>query len=198
MSGIYWIYNKITNDFYIGSAKSFYSRKAGHYSALRRNKHYNTYLQNVYNKYGEENLVFEELITCHPDLLHFYEQQFIDQLQPKYNLTNLATGGRHLGEGKGIQKPRSYSEKLSIRMQGNTLGHREKSPEERKKISQRMLGNTRWLGKKHTEEWKKSMSNKLKGRIFSEETRQKMSESAKLRCAKKKAEMEGSKLCMII
>ena len=51
------------------------------------------------------------------------------------------------------------------------------------KISKTLIGNQRAKGKKHktpkSEETKLAISNKLKGRIFSEETKRKISETKK-------------------
>jgi len=46
-SGIYKLENKITGDFYVGSAVNLHRRST---------KHGRTFLQHVYNKYGPENL----------------------------------------------------------------------------------------------------------------------------------------------
>jgi hypothetical protein len=58
---IYKIQNIINNKLYIGSAIGHYRRKGQHYYLLRNNKHFNKYLQNSWNKYGEENFKFEIL-----------------------------------------------------------------------------------------------------------------------------------------
>lgn len=43
---------------YIGSSVNLSARFRKHISELRRRKHHNQYLQNSFNKYGEENFVF--------------------------------------------------------------------------------------------------------------------------------------------
>jgi len=60
-SGIYQIRNIINNKVYIGSTSKFKSRKASHFGHLRFGDHSNKYLQNAWNKYGEEKFVFEIL-----------------------------------------------------------------------------------------------------------------------------------------
>lgn len=58
---IYKITTKTNNKIYIGSA-SYYDKRIGtHISRLRKNEHDNIHLQNAYNKYGEEDFVFEIL-----------------------------------------------------------------------------------------------------------------------------------------
>jgi len=57
-SGIYLIINLQNNKFYVGSAINVRKRKNKHLQQLRKNKHDNQYLQNSFNKYGENNFVF--------------------------------------------------------------------------------------------------------------------------------------------
>jgi len=110
ISGIYQIKNLINNKIYIGSSYDMHTRKIRHFSKLKCHKHDNPILQNAYNKYGKENFRFEILITCDPDLLLFYEQQFIDKWKPEYNIAIEAIspmkGRKHTEETK--EKMRFY------------------------------------------------------------------------------------------
>jgi len=56
--GIYTIKNIITKQLYIGSAINILSRFNKHKEQLRKNKHFNFHLQNSWNKYGENNFLF--------------------------------------------------------------------------------------------------------------------------------------------
>lgn len=85
-SGIYFIYNKINNKVYIGSAKNLYERFHQHRNKLRKNVHPNSYLQNAYNKYGEENFIFYVHRFCHLETRFKLEQFYIDLYKPEYNL----------------------------------------------------------------------------------------------------------------
>jgi len=70
--------------------------------------------------------------------------------------------------------------KLSKALRGNkNCLYRFVSKEMREKISKGNMGNTKWLGKHHSELSRKRISEKLKGRLVSEETRIKLSESHK-------------------
>ena len=61
ISGIYKIVNKINGKYYVGSSKDVINyRWIHHKRALRSNRHKNDYLQNAWNKYGEDN--FEIII----------------------------------------------------------------------------------------------------------------------------------------
>lgn len=97
MACIYKIRNIVNGKFYIGSTiRPKYIRKYEHFSALRSNLHYNKYLQNAWNKYGESNFIFEliEKLQFSEELskveigrkLIDREAYFIHELQPEYNL----------------------------------------------------------------------------------------------------------------
>ena len=84
--GIYSITCTINNIVYIGSTEiSFKRRWKKHKQRLRHNYHENSYLQNSWNKYGEDNFKFEILEYC--DILKQFEleQYYLDIRKPKYN-----------------------------------------------------------------------------------------------------------------
>jgi group I intron endonuclease len=58
-SGIYKFINIINNKVYVGSAFNLKNRRRQHLFSLRHNKHCNEHLQSAWNKYGEENFIFE-------------------------------------------------------------------------------------------------------------------------------------------
>lgn len=146
-SGIYKITNLINNKIYIGSTKNLYQRRIDHFYSLKINKHHNSHLQNSYNKYGTENFVFEILITCHPDMLLWYEQQFSDQWKPEYNKKRIAERNatkRHStykGKKRG-RKPSSLvtnETKEKIKKLGRMMGH-SVSQNTRDKLSAKLKG----------------------------------------------------------
>ena len=61
-TGVYQIRNRDSGAMYIGSAISLASRKTTHWWALRHGRHFNTHLQNAWNKYGESAFVFEVIV----------------------------------------------------------------------------------------------------------------------------------------
>lgn len=90
-AGIYAIVNKLNGHKYVGQAVSLADRKKAHFQMLKSGKHFNTYFQNAYNKYGESNFTFVvlELVPRLADLTAC-EQHWIDTLKPEYNaVTNL-------------------------------------------------------------------------------------------------------------
>src|SRR5690606_28792905 len=105
-TGIYQIRNMIDNKRYVGSAaRSILNRWSNHKALLSQNRHYSRHLQNAWNKYGEENFIFEVLLYCDPEYCLMYEQIALDHYQPAYNTCKVA--GSQLGtiRKRGQQNP---------------------------------------------------------------------------------------------
>jgi group I intron endonuclease len=86
---------------YVGSSKDMLFRARQHGSKLRSNKHTNQYLQNSFNKYGR--LIFEPIYRCEASELEKWEQVFINELEPSFNVLRTAyssRGYRHKDEDK--------------------------------------------------------------------------------------------------
>lgn len=86
-AGIYSITSKINGNRYIGSAIRISDRWSAHLSNLKTDKHHSQHLQNHYNKYGKDDLVFTVLETIDrgdlplkdfKDLLLEREQTYLD------------------------------------------------------------------------------------------------------------------------
>jgi len=152
-SGIYKIANKMTGDFYIGSAVDIKQRFKNHKSELKYNRHPNIILQRVFNKYGLENLQFEIIETVNnTNKLIEIEQLYLDNLNPKYNILKIA---------------------------GSRLGTKH-SKETRKKLSDSHKGPRPYrLGFKHSEESKMKMSVGHTGKSLSEEHKRKIGKAGK-------------------
>jgi group I intron endonuclease len=144
MRGIYKIINTINNKFYVGSAVCTKRRKARHFSELRHNKHNNKYLQNSWNKYGEEAFIFIVLeeIAEKEDLLEA-ENVWLRLHVGKphcYNIGVNATAPMlgmcgELSPAWGYRHTKESLEKISISSKNRVC-----SPETRKKISSAHLG----------------------------------------------------------
>jgi group I intron endonuclease len=126
--GIYYIKNKINNKFYIGKSVNIIKRINEHKSYLNLNKHYNTYLQKSWNKYGEENFETGVIEECERNDLDYKEIFYIkdkNSLSPNgYNLT---------GGGGGLLYV-IHSEESIKKMSLSKMGHIV-TDETKKKIS---------------------------------------------------------------
>ena len=119
MHVIYKILNIKTNDFYIGSATNYYSRKSIHIKELKENKHHNNILQNSWNKHGESFFEFSiiEIVSDKLDLIN-REQFYIDSLNPKYNICRVA------GSPLGIKHTETARKNMSLAHIGINRGHK--------------------------------------------------------------------------
>ena len=79
-SGIYTITNLVNGKIYVGCTKDFTSREYTHFNLLKKNKHFNHHLQKAFNKYKQENLVFEILEICDNKYLYSQENYWINML----------------------------------------------------------------------------------------------------------------------
>ena len=104
--GIYSI-TSTSGKTYIGSSKNIVKRWWEHKNLLGKGAHPNPVLQKAWVKYAG-NLQFRQLIVCQESDLLFYEQLFIDNLKPAYNIAQIA---------------------------GSPMRHRKVSEETRKKLS---------------------------------------------------------------
>lgn len=89
-SGIYEIVNTLNGKRYIGSSQSMKRRWDSHKYNLKYNKHHSKYLQNSWNKYGEDCFKFNILEYCEVEKLLEREQFYLDTLKPRYNCSPTA------------------------------------------------------------------------------------------------------------
>lgn len=161
-SGIYQIINLETNHSYIGSAKNLAFRWYFHKWQLNKQKHHSLYLQRAWNKYGSDAFEFKVLLYCSVQELLIWEQQYLDELNPEYNVCKIA------GSRIGVICSEAAKQKQSVAMCG-----RKQTPEhiENARITR--------IGKKHTLEHIEKIRLANIGRICSDETKKKISESKK-------------------
>lgn len=131
--GIYKIENLVNGKIYIGSSVDISERWHRHSTDLRTNRHGNDYLQNAWNKHGEDNFKFEIIEYINDiSILINREQYWIDQLNAckrsiGYNLSPTAGspyGFKHTDETKLKQsKLQSKNRKpiLQIDLNGNII-----------------------------------------------------------------------------
>lgn len=97
--GVYIIQNKINNKVYVGASKDIYNRLCDHKSALRGNHHHNIHLQSAFNKYGEENFIFDVLEDCDEQFIYSQENYWCKMLDTHdrnhgYNIDPTAPDGK--------------------------------------------------------------------------------------------------------
>ena len=95
---IYFIINKITNQRYVGQTTNFSRRRSEHLLKLKENRHPNLKLQNAYNKYGEDNFIFQKITYDDISKKELDEQEIyyinkFNSFEQGYNLTTGGTGG---------------------------------------------------------------------------------------------------------
>ena len=171
MIGIYKITNKINNKSYIGQSIDIEDRLRHHKSSLKHNRHENLYLQNAWNKYGENNFTFEILIECNEDMLDNLEKHYI-QLYKTMNENfgyNFESGGnlnKHISEAS--RKKMSESKKGMYVGKNNPMYnvHLKHTEEFKRKMSERFSGsgnNMFGVHQKISEERKQHQSEIMKG-----------------------------------
>jgi group I intron endonuclease len=162
---IYCLRHMPTNRSYVGhTTQKPFDRLYGHIFELVRGNHLSTFMQNVWNKYGNHEFEFEVLEFCTIEDRLEREQYWIDKFRAVFNVAKVA---------------------------GSTLGTK-RTPEHRKKFSeaQKKAGNvkkylhTEEAQKRHKEvvasaEYREKMSKRMKGRIITDETKKRMSDARK-------------------
>ena len=170
--GIYGIKNKINNHIYIGKTEmNFGDRRDSHYSLLRNNKHWNPYLQNAWNKYGENNFDF---VIIHKlkenEDINELERKFIQyyrELNLSYNIADGGEGGGNLGKHLSEEAKRKIGEKNRINMTGFVM------PEETKqKISKEHKEACKKLSDKEKMKKIKNFAGSRKGKKLDKNSEQ--------------------------
>ena len=126
ISGIYKIQSIIKPErIYVGSGIDIKDRWYNHISKLRKGIHHSAKLQNHYNKYGKDDLVFIIVEPCFSQFLIIREQYYIDTLKPYFNIAKIA------GNCLGVKR----SEETKQKIRKSNLGKHICSDEYRKKLS---------------------------------------------------------------
>jgi group I intron endonuclease len=192
MIGIYRIKNLKNKKCYYGSSKNIEKRWRTHLNNLKNGKHHNDHLQRSWDKYGEDNFVFELVEECNETILLELEQKYLD-LNPEFNIGIKSSGGDNLTKNPNKEDiVRRITQ--SVRKRYELMSEDER----KEKHSQPMDKNPNWkggtsfkycecgvkisptnnscincrdksgnknpfFGKQHTEETKKRLSEKRKG-----------------------------------
>jgi group I intron endonuclease len=156
MTGIYQIVCKTTEKKYIGSTwkkGGFKVRWASHLKLLRAGTHSSTYLQNSWNKYGEDNFLFLVIDVLPPnrEICIAQEQMYFDNCDRATLLNGKFTAA---GGNGGARKGKTYS---------------PHSQDTKDKISASAIGNTRGAGNKGRTQTPQARANMKAGAIAREE-----------------------------
>jgi group I intron endonuclease len=161
--GIYKIVCIETGKMYIGSSKNIRGRWYGHVGKLEENKHHSDKLQNAWNKYGSTSFEFHIIEICIDREIRLNrEQQYLDSLDTYnngYNSTDVVGSPAHSIETR-------------MKMSRNRKG-RKLSEEHKRRLSEASQHTP--LSKEHID----TLITLNKTRIWSEESRKRMSESKK-------------------
>lgn len=203
---IYLLTNIINNKIYIGQTWNDLNLRMGIEGKNYKNS---VHLYNAIQKHGIENFKYTVLqIVSSQEEANFYEDKYIkdyNSLDPKigYNIKEGGANGKHSEETKykisaSIKNKKWSEEALKAKSDAGkkTLGiKRGPLSEERKELissfSKEWHENNEhpMLNKNHTEEAKKKISESLKGRIVTEETKAKR--AATLSAKNKSAERDA-------
>lgn len=95
--GIYTIHSKGTDTYYIGcTSNNFGDRRDVHFAILRNGYHHNKYLQEDFDKYGEDSLEFivlEELFSDDKNDYFDKEKEYIAEFKKDGKCINETDGG---------------------------------------------------------------------------------------------------------
>ena len=119
MKGIYKIVCLGNNKIYIGKSVDIESRFKKHLSDLRLNKHHSIYLQNSYNKYGENSLVFDIVEECDDNISQ--EESSLKEIKYIEEFNSFKDGFNETIGGEGRSRVVIDEERLqmSIRVLGD-------------------------------------------------------------------------------
>ena len=187
--GVYKISNILSGRYYIGYSTNINRRFTVHRSKLKQNCHDNIFLQRAYNLDGEDKFIYEIIHICHTEEeAKEIELQYLTDLTIRniiYNLNFNNSGGDLLKNHPDKEKIREQI----LKSHAETIN--KMTPEERSQKYGKFGDKNGMYGKTHTEEVRKMNSELKKGNTYckgkkaSEETRQKMSENAKLKIGDK-------------
>lgn len=168
---IYSIINIVNSKKYIGQTIGKPRRRwTTHRNNLRNNKHANKHLQYAWNKYGEENFIFNIIdspLSESIQSLNMLEQRHILLAGEVYNLTE---------GGKNAKLNAEVRAKLSAKRKGRSL-----TEEHKRKISEAAMGHKRNLGRPRSEEFKLHMAEKSRGKRHSDEVKAKIGAASRAR-----------------
>lgn len=168
--GIYWITNLVNNKIYIGSSINIKKRFNQHKSNLRHNRHCNQHLQRAWNKYGEENFIFQ-LVEHHayPERILSRENKYISLYKPEYN--NILVNDENRPSASDETRRKMSTSRMGRIPWNKGLKLPPLSDDRKRQLSELFKGRK---GKPVSDEQKATISNSLKGRKINQEQYEKL------------------------
>ena len=164
MKGIYLIRCKSENKVYIGQSNNIKKRFSLHLANLRKNKHSNSYLQQAFNKYGENDFTYEVIFELKDnnldrEKLYNLEIYYISLYHSNDRMYgyNIESGGKSFGRVSDETK----------RKIGNANRGNLHSEETKKRLSEIRKGKpSHWKGKKQTKEHSEKRIKQQFGKVW--------------------------------
>lgn len=181
--GIYKILDIEKGKYYFGSTDNFYLRFRVHRYRLKRQKHHNYHLQNIFNLRSEKLIFIIEEIMSNTSQLIPREQEYLDKTKSDPFCINIAkiAGGGNIWSSLTLEQRISQKQKeIQTKKENGTLNSWIfRSKESQKASLEGMVkANT---GAKRTFETKEKMRQAKLGTKRSEEAKRKTSETLKVR-----------------
>lgn len=200
--GIYAIVVGNYQYMYVGQSINIEKRLQNHLSLLRAGKHYNTKMQNVFNKYGEKCFYTNIVEQCDCLKLNEREQYYIlnygtfvdDNNNFGLNLTTGGEGRKQTNQTTEEIEKRKKSHALFVEKNPdfykNVVGEilkdkyakndflRNRQSEKMKAMHENLEYHKHYLEIRQSEEWRNRMSEKHKGKKVTEETKKKISKAS--------------------
>lgn len=178
--GIYRITNLKNNKSYIGKTElSFGDRWDSHRALLRGNKHYNSALQEDWNRYGEENFEFAILEKVDSaERLNELEIKYISAFRDREQGYNIHDGGdipHMLGKHLSEETKRKIGEKNRTNMMG-----RKASEETKRKMSEAQIKRYESWTEEDRAAWGKMVSEKVAKCKWSDEAKRRFSQKQQI------------------
>lgn len=191
--GVYQIRNLVNGKVYIGSTKVFRRRASQHHTSLKTGRHRNKHLLGSWNKYGEQNFIFEVLIPVHGNesQIREAEQKVLEKLFAEGAWNNcynhkINTNIKHKNNCEQ-RRGKSYCDIFGdkseeIRQKQSSSQKARWTDEQRSKYSEKFKGESNpFFGRKHSEGSRKKISEFQVGKTLSKEHLQILKENNRKR-----------------
>ena len=114
---VYWIrkveHTNIYTEGYVGVSTNVKRRWREHITEARANRHPNSFLCNVINKYYPDNLIFEIVYLSNEDNCYIYEEMLRPEINTGWNLRSGGPVGKMSEEGRKAMSARTLGKKLT-------------------------------------------------------------------------------------